>query len=370
MHKIVILCTQLEAGGAQRAAIRLAEYLRNRGHVCENWFLYRKSETFKDVPHFRVLHDHPKPPKNLLRLIYVLRKEIILFKPNVVISFAHNANLIGLFVAFLCGVQIRIASHRNPKWGYMSTLHRLTDFLWAVLGIYTEITAVSESTKASYSGYPPTIFNRIRVIQNGLAFHPSKKTRTETRNQLELPLSAFIIGNIGRLSQQKNQQLLLHTLSGLDDEIHLVIAGEGKLRENLLEIADMLKLNKRVHFIGELSYEKIPDLLKAIDVFVLPSQFEGLSNALLEAMNAGLPVICSSIDAQKEVLINQDDASAGFLLPPDDPEKWSDTISKLWSDKHLYNLYSKRSQVRANAFTMKAMGNGFLELIERNQEES
>jgi glycosyltransferase involved in cell wall biosynthesis len=364
-RNIVLICTQLEAGGAQRAALRLAKYFRKQGNECENWFLYKKRDVFQDEPNIKIIY--PGQIKSIGNLA-VLFKDLYLHlknsKPDVVITFGHNSNIIAQFIALFAGVKNRIASHRNPRWGYMSKSQQVIDSLWARIGIYKTITAVSGSTKQSFSNYPERIFKNIHVIENGLELEAvTVKNKTEAREALNLPKDVFLIGNVGRLSDQKNQRILVEAISQLSDDIHLSIAGEGELRDKLVNYANELNVAHRVHLLGEIEYSMMPIFFTAIDIFAMPSKFEGLSNALIEAMSANLPVICSSIDSQKDVLIMKDGTVAGKLLPVDQSDKWAKAITNLKKDRAMYLELQEKAKIRSEDFTIEKMGSAFLQLI-------
>lgn len=366
MKKIIIVCTQLEAGGAQRAALRLAKYLKEENYLVENWFLYKKRDVFENVPNIQIVYPSKIDSiKGLLIFFRELFKKMRGLKPDVVITFGHYSNIITQIFALLAGIKIRIASHRNPRWGYMSKLQQLIDNLWARLGVYNDITAVSKSTRDSFSNYPEHIFKKIKVIENGLEFRSEvDMDKLETRNFFNFPHDAFIVGNVGRLSDQKNQRTLIKAVSLLGEEIHLAIAGEGELRGELENYASELQVSQRVHLIGEIEYEKMPYFFKAIDVFVMPSKFEGLSNALIEAMSYSLPVICSAIDAQKDVLIDDEGTTSGILLEYDQPDKWAVAIKTIRNDMNKFQELKVKAKRRSSDFTIDKMGDAFLQLIE------
>src|SRR5690606_39126075 len=203
--KTIILCTQLEGGGAQRAAYKLSNEFNKHGIVTENWFLYKKRDNFMGLGKTVVFLERPIASKwdylKICRDFYLkLRKE----KPDAIITFTHYANVLGLLVAFMAGVKVRVASHRNPSWGDMSKMLIMIDYLFAKWGIYTAITAVSKSTKETFRYYPKKVFDKIVVINNGLQKVQNTASKSEARSSLGLCQEVFLIGAIGRLSRQKN----------------------------------------------------------------------------------------------------------------------------------------------------------------------
>ena len=133
----------------------------------------------------------------------------------------------------------------------------------------------------------------INVIWNGVnleEFTPAKTNSTKEGEKLQLI-------TVGRLIERKGFEFLIKALQGIDN-IELSLIGEGYLKEELELLAT--RLGVRVHFLGKVNHESIPGYLRQADVFVLPSLNEGMSNAIIEAMACGLPVIATDTGGSKE----------------------------------------------------------------------
>ena len=367
--KVIILCSNLEAGGAQRAAIRLGKELNERNITTGNWFFHKKQDFFHDLPNINTILDYQiNNIFDYIKLIYRLQNQLKESKPDAIISFLHYSNIIGLTVAYFCGIKIRIASHRNICTNDMSIIIRFIDAVCARWNIYTSITAVSESTKKSFKYYSKKDYNRIKVIHNGVNFIKTSLSKEECRKQLGIPKSKITIGNIGRLSKQKNQQLLIHTIARVPDSI-LVIVGNGELKEEFEQLAKKLNVDTKVILLGELSESEIVIFFKAIDIFAMPSLYEGLSNALIEALNAGLPIISSDVESQKDVLIRSSDKlEAGMLIPIDNQSEWVNAVLKLKDNSNLKKDYGEKSIQRGKDFSIENMVNGFIECLNLNHK--
>lgn len=367
--KVVILCTQLEGGGAQRASFKLSGELNKRGIYTENWFLYKKRDIYKDLGTVRICQQRPiRTPLDYLLICIKYFKLIKTEKPDVIISFTHYANVLGLAIAYYAGVKVRIASHRNPSWGDMSKWLIKLDNYCAKKGIYSAITAVSISTKKTFAYYPPSIYEQIVVINNGFDFSFCHKTKEEARDFFHLPKAVKLIGTIGRLSKQKNQQLLIKAVSKLED-VYLAIVGAGELQNELNSLIQELGMEGKVFMLGEISHDLIPEFLRTLDVYVMPSIFEGLSNALVEAMSMSLPVLSSNAESQKDVIISENGIINGILLPIDDVEIWRKQIDELLKNKRELAWYAERSAIRAQDFSIEKMADGFWEVIKKHANE-
>ncbi|GMA15460.1 glycosyltransferase family 1 protein (plasmid) [Deinococcus metallilatus] len=175
---------------------------------------------------------------------------------------------------------------------------------------------VSEAARQSFlaAGFPA---DKLRVVHNGIAPHLGAADRPGVRARLGLPPDAQLVLTVARFSKQKGHRFLLEAVPavlGRCPRAHFVWAGTGPLLGRLRARVARLGLARRVHLVGQ--RDDIPDLMAAADVFVLPSLFEGLPLAVLEAMAAGLPVIGTDVCGTGEAV---QDGFSGWLVPPADP---------------------------------------------------
>lgn len=139
--------------------------------------------------------------------------------------------------------------------------------------------------------------DKFRVINNAIdlcEFSFDKEKRVEWRKKIGIADNVTLYGNVGRLSYQKNHEFLLRAFKGLVSKhknVHLILIGTGELEENIKRQIEDLKLEKNVSLMGR--QFDIPGILQAVDVFVMPSHYEGLPIAAIEAQAAGLPCIMS-----------------------------------------------------------------------------
>jgi glycosyltransferase involved in cell wall biosynthesis len=355
--RLVCLVTHNNPGGAQQALSRLSDGLCARGHAVQVWSLY--GEPRRDGPMVdRIVLARSAPGiAGYVRVVWRLARALRSHRPDAVISFLPLANIAGQFAAWIAGVPNRVASQRNPFWTYHWVM-QLADRVAGSIGLYTRNVANSESVSDSFAGYPNAYVRRLAVVYNGLAWGPSPLSRNSARAQFGLPVHFPLIVNIGRLSPQKNQTLLLRAVQKLP-QTHLAIAGDGELDEALRREAALLNVAERVHFLGRLEQSSVADLLAAADLFVQPSLFEGQSNALLEAMNAGVPIVASDIPPQAETLRGDNGAPVGRLLPIDDVGAWATEIGSLLGDPEQRERMAARARRRAGDFTIERMAEGF-----------
>ncbi|ABL79141.1 glycosyltransferase family 4 protein [Thermofilum pendens] len=132
----------------------------------------------------------------------------------------------------------------------------------------------------------------------------------------------------GRLSREKGVDLLVKAFRALDVDAHLVVVGGGPLEEELRSLAGG---DPRIHFLGPMPRERALRVVKGSDVFVLPSRYEGLSTALLEAMAMGVPVVATKVGGNTELV---EDGKTGLLVEPS-PEEVARAVRLLLEDSDL-----------------------------------
>ncbi|APC41948.1 glycosyltransferase family 4 protein [Clostridium estertheticum] len=147
----------------------------------------------------------------------------------------------------------------------------------------------------------------------------------------------FVLISVGQLSKRKNQEVIIKAIAGIQDKnVKLLICGLGEFEEYLKNLTKQLHLEDRVVIAGYRS--DVKELLYVADCFVFPSYQEGLPVALMEAMAAGLPVVCSKIRGNTDLI---EDGEGGYLVEPDDVEGFASAINKLYTDKEICNDMKK-----------------------------
>lgn len=152
--------------------------------------------------------------------------------------------------------------------------------------------------------------------------------RAAKRAELGMPEDATVLLSVGELIQRKNHEMIIRALSQVEDStIHYVIAGRGPLLEYLTKLSQGLGLSERVHLLGFRT--DVAELCQSADLYMFPSFQEGLPVALMEAMAMGLPVICSDIRGNCDLI---EEGKGGLLCKPADAKAFAAAIAALCGD--------------------------------------
>jgi sugar transferase (PEP-CTERM/EpsH1 system associated) len=199
---------------------------------------------------------------------------------------------------------------------------------------------------------------KFQVIHNGVdtdRFALGSQTAGKIRNELEIPQSRIVIGTTGRLVPIKDHRTLLRAandLLRLGKDVHVLIVGSGPELTMLREyVAATPQLSGRVTFSGP--SDRVPEFLSAMDVFVLPSICEGMSNTILEAMASSLPVVVTHVGGNPELV---EDGRSGWLFPPRDSSTLARLLGRLVDDAALRVQFGKEARRRAvDQFSLEGM---------------
>jgi glycosyltransferase involved in cell wall biosynthesis len=278
--------------------------------------------------------------------------------PNIVHTWLFAANAYGRQAALQAGVPHIVAGERcvDPwKSGWQLTIDR-----W--LAKRTERIVTNSSGVQEFYASRGLPANKFVVIPNGIAapalesvaVRPDHLLREELLAELRLAADARLIGAVGRLWPQKRVKDLIWAadlLKSTRDDTHLLIVGDGPQRWRLTRYAEQNDVLDRVHFLGERS--DVPRLMQSFDVLWLGSEYEGQSNAILEAMSAGIPVIATDIPGNRDLVI---DSETGYLVPVGERFEFTRRTHWLLDDESLRRRLGDAGSERvATEFTVEKM---------------
>lgn len=365
---ILFLGTQMTVGGAQKVLLTQAEWFHQRGYHVTVAFFYDKEglrKRWEKQYDFRVLNLEARRLganpvlkawfllQALIRLGCLLRRE----RFSVVETFTPDSNLLGLPVAWLMGVPVRIGSHH----GRIQNASRWLEWLHGRLinsQVATALVAVSSRVMelaVTGEGIRP---GRVTLIPNGVDLPPedafSQEKVDQIRQALDLQPDIPVLISVGRLSRQKGHCYLLEAMPSVLERFPqtvLLLVGDGLQRAELEQKSCALGIETSVRFLG--TRDDVYQLLAAADVFVLPSVSEGMPMALLEALGMGVAVVASNLTGISDVV---EDGRHGLLTPPGKPDSLAHAVIRLLENQALrVNLSQSGMQLVRQEYTVDRM---------------
>lgn len=351
--RIMQITDDLGVGGLERVISLLARHL-DRTRFEPSVLCLRAGGEFADELKAEGVPVHVLPwsierPDYLafLKVAEVLRAE------RIDVIHTHNTGPFfhGALGATLAGVRTHIhTDHARPfpdRVRWMVAEHLLSHLAYRVVG-------VSDHTTGNLARYERIPRERLVTIPNGIELRPPTVGRLEMRASLGIPADAPVVGTAGRITEQKGLEFLIQAallLRPAFPDLRIVLVGDGHERTALEEQARRIGVADRVHFLGVRM--DIPDLLGAFDLYALPSRWEGLPMAVLEAMAAGLPVVASAVGGLPTAIRH---GREGVLVPPEDATALAGALEQVLADPELRSRMGRaaRDRYRAN-FTLEVM---------------
>ena len=170
--------------------------------------------------------------------------------------------------------------------------------------------------------------------------------KEELCKELNIPIDSILLLSVGELSKRKNHEVIVRLLNQLPDNIHYVICGQGQLENYLLDLAQKLKVNNRLHLLGYRT--NIPQIMKSCDIFVFPSLQEGLPVALMEAMACGLPCVASEIRGNIDLI---EDGVNSSLCNPIEYKEFLNSFKSI--NKEIGDKFGKLNIIKIKKYDIK-----------------
>lgn len=318
--RIAFCITELDPGGAERAFVRLVCGLDRTRWEPEVYCLAAEGELANPIRQAEIpVTCFGLTSRGFLSGLWRLRRELRRQQPLVLQTFLFHANLLGRLAAVgtsvrhvICG--IRVAERRSP-W-YLK-LDRWTD------RHVSRHVCVSQSV-AKFSADAGLPAKKMVVIPNGVDVDFYDRAEPSDLSQFGIPEGASVILTAGRLDPQKGLHVLLDAFEKLvatEPRAHLLIVGEGSQRAEIENRIRVSSASSRIHLPGR--RDDLPALMKAADIFVLASLWEGMPNVVLEAAASGLPIVATDVEGVAEILggrTPEGDFNFGWRAVPGDAE--------------------------------------------------
>jgi glycosyltransferase involved in cell wall biosynthesis len=283
-----------------------------------------------------------------------------------------RADFLGRLAARLAGVPLVITNLCDLYSRHFSDFHgpRLGPWLrrmdTATLPLTSRVVANSEDVRDDALRLGICMPGAVETIHNGvdtIRFRRDETLRAAIRRELGLPASAWVVGNVARLSPKKRHDVLIDAVPLLKEKaahVHVLIVGDGECRARLEARARDRGVLASVSFVG--ARFDIPALMSAMDIFAFPSAFEGCPNAVLEAMSCGLAVVAANAGGTRELVVP---GETGELVPFADPRALANGLLMFRDEQRSRTAGEAARRLVEARFTLDTMAERFQELYDR-----
>ena len=334
--KICFITATLTSGGSERVMSLVANQLAKRGHDVEIVNLNKHIVFYPIHEDVHLSFAEDEVGSSIISKIIWLRKHVKTEKSDVVIPFMEAVYCVTLLA--LIGVEVPVISSEriDPRKSpfVRNILRRI------FLPLTTHLVVQTKDIKAFY---PEFIQKKTSIIYNPVS---------ETVFHLQDEPKENVIISVGKLDGQKNQKLLINAFARIADkfpEWKLVIYGEGRERDSLESLVSSFKsqVSSRIQLPGRC--ETVIEKMNRAKVFAFSSDFEGMSNAILEAVCVGLPVVTTNVSGAAELV---KDGEGGFVVPIRNGKALADSLRILLKDESLMHKMAQHNKATAKNFKL------------------
>lgn len=322
-QNILFFSRTMALGGTENVVLQLCEIFKptvNNIVVCSCGGENVKRLEKMGIKHYMIPDIEDKSLSAMLKTAKVLRK--VVREKNISLIHTHH-RMAAFYVAAL---------RLYKKCSFINTSHntfydkkQLTAFSYK----HARVVACGGMVKKNLVDFFGLQDEKVTVIRNAVATFDGKVVKDETIERLRTE-GCFIVGNIGRLSEQKGMEYYIQALPKVlkkHPEAHFLIIGSGVLEGNLKEQSRQLGVEKNVHFLGYRS--DVQNLISQLDMVVLSSLWEGLPLTPIEAFSVGKTVVATAVDGTVEIV---EDGKSGRLIEPKKPEQIAENV--IWMIEH------------------------------------
>ena len=352
--RVLFVCNGLAGGGAEKLLNDLLPVLRDKnGVVCELLILSKKNEKYLDsllLQNIKVSILPSSCNNHFKRINYIIR-----FIKNNHFNIVH-ANLFPSF--YYCSLAKKVLGKEFPRLvmtehstdnrrRHIKLLRPLEKWIYKS---FDAVVSISKDTQSALIDWLEcSSSNKFLTIYNGIPVRRYSFVKPCLREDLyeKIEDGDILIGMVASFRKIKNHKFMIKVLSYLPSHYKLIFIGEGELQNEIANLVGALGLEERVRFLG--FKKNVAECLRAFDICVIPSIWEGFGLVAVEAMACGIPVVCSDVPGLADVVGN-----AGIISPINDPKQFSKAIMHL-ENKELYNACIKKGKIRAMRYDIETM---------------
>jgi glycosyltransferase involved in cell wall biosynthesis len=351
MKKVLFVNNQLGGGGAERVLIMIANYLAS----CDNEYnvsilTLHKTEKKYDIDNRVHVKEITSGNNGLLKIIRLIREQILTEKPDVVISFEYHMNMKVIIASVgIKNMKIVISERNDPsrKGGHFP-LRQIRNIL------YRKADWLVCQTPDAKEYFPLIIQKNTVVIPNPIKADLPQMWEGERKKE---------IINFCRLEPQKNLKLLIDAFNDFSKEYNeyiLTIYGDGSLHDELEAYVLNLGIQNKVTLHPAVS--DIHERIKDVAMFVSSSDFEGLSNSMLEAMALGIPTICTDCPCGGARMVIKDGEN-GILIPASNKNEMVKAMKRIASDSDFAQKIGEEASLIRRRLNISIICNAWMEII-------
>lgn len=301
--KILYVITGLAQGGAERVVCDLADAMFEKGQEVKIAYLTGDIITKPSHKEIELISIELTRAVSLPRAYFKLSKVIKDYQPDVVHTHMVHANILTRLVRVTTPMSKLISTAHNSNEGGTARMlaYRVTDRLANLT------TNVSKTAVASFEAKHAVPKASMLTVYNGVDFSNfsyQPEAKQSIADELSLPMSINILLAVGRFNTQKNYPNLLQAVkllkAKLDNSFVLLVAGDGELRSEIVQLIKTLDIEDNVRLLGRRN--DVPALMSAADVFILASDYEGLPTVLIEALACQAQVVSTDVSGVREIV--------------------------------------------------------------------
>ena len=346
--KLLLVTSTLSSGGTERVISLLANELAKRGHRVGIDCLNRHVVFYPIDEQVEVIFAEEEAKSSFIgKKMLWLRRFAKKTKPDVVLPFMTDVYSVTL--VSLMGLRIPVISSERYDPRASNLLYRT--IRWLFLRLTTHLVVQTEDIKSCYS---KALQKRTTVIYNPVNEKVFEELKMGSEKQNK-------IISVGRLAPQKNFPMLINAFSKIIGEFpdyQLVIFGEGPLRDELQAQIDSLNLTENVLLAGRSN--QVIEELRTAKLFCMSTNAEGMSNALIEAICVGLPVITTNVSGADELV---EDGKTGLITPIGDEQQLVVAFKKLLRNESLMKEMGERNLQKRELFKLETIANEWENII-------
>lgn len=308
------------------------------------------------------LYLYPSPGMSRIgkvRSIFAAARRLRQSDHDAIMAYQATASILTGVLGWLRGCPIRIV-HQTAIPAATAWPLRLLDKIVGTLGFYTVNIANTRFTQSEFANYPAAYRKHMQLIVHAVPRPTTRHDRIAARSQFGLPFDTPIILNVGRMTAQKNQRVLINALPQVRDAI-LVIAGQGPDAQALYAQADARGVADRLFLLGAVSPSDVAELLYASDVFAFSSRWETFGLAAAEAAMTGIPMVVSDLPVLREVL--QSESCPVEFVPPDDADHWAAALNDATFSPPLSPQRDEFANELAARYSQNSMTDRYVRLL-------